>query len=386
MKKIYLIPLVIILLALTLLLSGCKGNSVDLDDMYIATFEVNGGKLNTGTTDITTKIHYAYDPGSTILDPTVLTGTGDVPNKLGYKISRSGYDFTGWYTGAECLPEQKWDFATDKIETKSLVLYAGWEKQIVYSFTVCYTEGDETFTLGTYKVKAGEVFEDYRDYAGKQRPDHTPMGFYADASLETPWDFATVHPGGDADMDIKVYVDYIPGKWVFVGSYEELVKNIDSMGNLVGNIYLTGDIDCGGETLSLGSYTGVFEGNNYSVKNFVVEGTASALAPTVSIFKSLVDGDLKDDKAPEVRNVSFENVTFNYSVPATAKTIRAAAITANGSGCRITNVSVSGKIVTDYEGELPRLNEAVFNESDTVTVTDFTSNIVIEITSSSEEA
>jgi uncharacterized repeat protein (TIGR02543 family) len=197
MTKKYLIVLALLAVTLTLLLSGCGKSEQDLDGMYVASFELNGGTLDLKSFNVSTKINYAYEPGSYILDPTTYGN---------YEIFREGYIFTGWYRTAECNENEKWNFSTDTINSEGLTLYAGWEKKIVYSYTVCYLDGTETKTLGTYSVEAGAAFEDYRKYANK-REDFTPSGYFADAACTTPWDFATVHPGGEVDTDIAIYVD-----------------------------------------------------------------------------------------------------------------------------------------------------------------------------------
>ena len=201
MKKRYLIFSVLLIAVLAVMLSGCGRQSQSLDGKNIVTFELGGGILNYGTasTDDKTKISYAYEPGSYILDP------AELPN---YKISKTDYVFTGWYTDEECT--QKWDFATP-FETETLTLYAGWKLAITYSYTVYYVDGDNTSSLGVYEVEAGEKFEDWRNYASK-REGYTPIAYYSDPELTVPWDFTTAHPGGDEDLDIPVYADYIEGR------------------------------------------------------------------------------------------------------------------------------------------------------------------------------
>ena len=91
MKKLLtLISIIALALTLTLLLSGCSGRTDELEGKNIVTFMVNGGVLNYGTSSTKTSVNFAYYPGTYILDP-----SADIPN---YSISRSGYDFTGWYT------------------------------------------------------------------------------------------------------------------------------------------------------------------------------------------------------------------------------------------------------------------------------------------------
>ena len=91
MKK-YLLLFAFVLLTLTVLLSGCGGGGQDLEGMYTATFELNGGTLSTQNTSISTKVNYAYEPNSYILDPATYAT---------YKVFRPGYVFTGWYTDKE---------------------------------------------------------------------------------------------------------------------------------------------------------------------------------------------------------------------------------------------------------------------------------------------
>ncbi|MBQ9098230.1 MAG: InlB B-repeat-containing protein [Clostridia bacterium] len=372
MKKRYLILLALLALTLTCLLSGCGKGEQDLEGMYVATFEINGGKLNLGTSDVTTKINFAYEPGALVMDPTVRIGSGET-SSLGYAISRAGYNFTGWYTGPECLPEQKWDFATGTINAEKLTLYAGWEKQIVYTYTVCYTDGANTVALGSYNVKPGATFDDYRKYA-TLRDDYTPIGYFADAACQTPWDATTVHPGGEQDTDISVFVDYIPGEWLIVDSYTKLKSAIGK-----GNIYLTANIDCEGKELTFGDWKYVLEGNGFAIDNFTVNKYGTSRTPVATIFKSLKAG-------AEVRNVSFTNVTFNYKDVSDATTSggtitvtrKMAALAGEGADCKVTNVTVSGKLITNYEGELPRLNEVFYDETGTNTITSFSAAIVVE--------
>jgi uncharacterized repeat protein (TIGR02543 family) len=356
MKRKYLILLTLVAITLTLLLSGCGRGGQSIEGMYGVTFEVNGGKLNIGTTS-TKQLKYAYDPGSYMIDPATFRN---------YKISRPGYIFTGWYTSADCKENERWDFATQPLNVEALTLYAGWEKEIVYTYTVCYADGENIETLGNYSVMAGEKFEDYRKHANK-REGYTPTGYFVDAACQTPWDFETVHPGGDVDTDVCVYVDYIEGEWKLVDSYETLLAAINE-----GNVYLTADIDCGGQELYFsGTYTRIFQGNGHKISNFTVNKTGGALMPSCSIFQAIGEN-------AQIRDVSFENVTFNFMDVDRANKIKVAALAREASGGIVSNVSVTGKIVTNYAGELPTLNEAFYEVKNAADVTGFTANITVE--------
>ncbi len=361
MKLKHLILVALLVLTLALTLSGCSGGSDDLEGKYIATFEMNGGTLDISTSNVSTRINYAYEPGVHIIDPS---------SYANYEIVRQGYRFTGWYKTAECLEADRWDFATDTIDTERLTLYAGWIKEIVYTFSVGYTDGDSTVTLGSYNVSAGAKFEDYRKYADK-RDGFTANGYYADAECTTPWSFDTAHPGGETDTDITVYVDYIEGEWKLVDSYDKL---LDAIGE--GNIYLTDNINCGGGELSFGSFNHILEGNGFVISNFKVVQSSSAVYPVCSIFTTLGSGS-------EVRNVAFDEVTFSLFGVESAREVRVAALARDAADDTvvITAVSVTGKIITDYQGELSRLNKAFFNtdtfgaEEDGL---DFTANLTVE--------
>lgn len=326
------IVLALLAVTLTLLLSGCGTGAVDLEGKYVATFDLNGGKLDTRTSLVDTQINYAYEPDALILDP-----TENADKKLGYTVSRAGYIFTGWYTSKECLPEEKWDFTTGKITEEKLTLFAGWQKKTVYTYSVCYMNGEELITQGVYSVEAGAKFDDYLKYANK-RTGYTAFGYYADAACTTPWDPNTVHPGGESDLDVKVFVRHIEGDWKIVDSYEKLIANLGK-----GNIYLTTDIDCGGAAVNLGTLSAVFEGNGHTISNFTVARSTSNLFPTVAIFQMLGEG-------AELRNVSFTGVTYQFTGITSPKGVKVAALALDAKNCTVSNVSISGQFVTDYEG------------------------------------
>ncbi len=364
MKRKHLIYMILTALAvtLTLLLSGCAGGANDLDGKNIVTFEINGGRLNYGTSSTDGKINFAYYPGTYIKDPTTF------PN---YSISRSGYDFTGWYTDEECTPSSKWDFSTP-FNAETLTLYAGWEVQIKYSFSVNYMDGDDKVTLGSYKVSAGDEFEDWLKHANK-RDGHTVMGYFSDPECSVPWDFETTHPGGDSDLDIPVYVEYIVGEWKLVDSYEKLKSAVKS-----GNVYLTANIDCGGEEFYVSdTFDKIFEGNGYKITNFTVNQKGTTFKPSCAIFASLGEN-------AEIRNVSFEDVSFTFNVNAQVSSLEAkvAALAVDAhDGAVVSNVAVSGTLSTNYNGELPCVNEVRYQRegerTPLVGETNFTADITV---------
>ena len=363
-RKILIITVAVALFAaLTVLLSGCAGSSDPTEGKNVVTFVVNGGILSYGTSSTDGSINYAYHPGTYVKDPL------GFPN---YKISRNGYIFTGWYTSPDCKPNEKWNF--DKtLDVEKLTLYAGWEVAIKYTYSVNYVDGDNTVSLGIYEVSAGEKFDDWRRFADN-RENYTAYGYYSDPECTTPWNSSSTHPGGDVDLDIPVYVNYIEGNWKIVDSFEKLKSALDS-----GNVYLVADIDCGGAELHVSDdFNAIFEGNGFKVTNFTVPKTGSAVNPRCAIFRRLATG-------AEIRNVSFENVTYRFFGIADSASVKAnvAALSVSlESGVTITNVSVKGTMETDYSGELSCLEKVYYytdpdGEALLDGVTDFSAEIVV---------
>lgn len=363
-KILILTVIVALIVALTVILSGCGASSTDpTKGKNVVTFVINGGILSYGTSSTDGSINYAYHPGTYIKDPTEFNN---------YKISRNGYNFTGWYTSPDCKPNEKWNFNTP-FEVEKLTLYAGWEVTIKYTYSVNYVDGENTVTLGSYNVSAGEKFNDWRRFADT-RKDYTSYGYYSDPECTIPWDATSTHPGGEVDLDIPVYVNYIEGNWAIVDSFDKLKSALKS-----GNVYLTADIDCGGAELYVsGDFNMIFEGNGFKVTNFTVPKKGTAINPSCAIFAKLVDG-------ADIRNVSFENVTYSFFGISDHSSVKAnvASLTVKlESGAKVTNVSVSGTFETDYSGELTCLNKVCYStdsEGDDLPdgVTEFNAEIVV---------
>ena len=358
MKRNYLILAVILVAVLTLTLSGCGRDEQSLEGLYIATFELEGGTLETPTSSVSTKINFAYNPGTYVLDPSVLNG---------YKLFRTGYVFTGWYTDKSCAPSSKWDFQT-LLNQEELVLYAGWKPAVSITYSVCYVdEAGQTVTLGKYDVSGGDKFEDWRNFA-KNRAGYTSLGnYYSDPECTVAWDYDFTHPGQDTDCDVPVYVSYIEGEWTFVSTYAALQSAITSGEN----VYLTADIDCAGETMSLNNYGGKFNGNGYTVSNFTVKKKGS-LKVSCYIFNTLEDGAV-------IKDVTFSGVTYDVNgVGNSVNEIKVAALALKVGSVTISGVQIEGTLVSNYTGalladEIPLYYEttggAVVETDNTVNVT-----------------
>jgi uncharacterized repeat protein (TIGR02543 family) len=360
MKRKHLLFFGMLIALLTLVFTGCGKQEQSLEGKNIVTFELQGGTLEYSTASTNTKINYAYEPGTFILDPVEFNN---------YKLYRAGYIFTGWYTSENCEPSTKWDFENNTIDQEKLTLYAGWKKAIIYSYTVYYMDGATPVALGKYEVNEGDKFEDWRKYAN-ERDGYTPIAFYSDSTLETPWSADTAHPGGETDMDIAVYADYIECVWELVGNFTSLRSAIN--GNK--NVYLTCDIDCAGsELFNRVTYSGVFNGNGYTVSNFTVAKFGTTRNPACSMFETL-------GKGAEIKNVSFTGVVYDFTgVSATANSYKVAALALSATEAKIFGVTVSGTVKTNCdESLLTKAGSAFYDEASDAEVEGLTINVTVE--------
>lgn len=358
MKKSNLIFVIILLVALTVILSGCGREEQSLDGLYIATFELAGGTLETPTSSVDKNINFAYHPGTYVLDPVSLNG---------YKIMKLGYDFTGWYTDPACTPESKWDF-TSVIDTEHITLYAGWRESIYFTYNVCYVDKDgKTQILGTYDVQPGDVFNDTKGYNNNRGGFTALEGYYSDLNCTVAWDDSFTHPGGESSVAINVFVKHIEGVWALVDTKEEFANAIAGGQN----VQLMADIDFGGDVLDLGEYDGVIAGNNHTVSNFTVKCDISVSQythkskVTCAIFDNLANG-------AEISDISFTGVKYDLTGLSDVSDISsfelaALSLNCNGKGnisVIISNVTIEGTIVTDYQGDIPAVSEFIYSVSD----------------------
>lgn len=315
-------------------LSGCKEEN-SYENLTKVIFELEGGVYQNCTLPITH--YYNIQDGETM---TIYN-----PSDLSLKnIERAGYVFKGWFQTKEVIGDNvtysdEWDFTTDKISKDGITLYAYWKKAISYTYNVCYLDdNNETVIIGTYEVNEGEKYSDYLNFA-KKRYGYTPIRVLDESG--NPWDNNFTHPGGEENLAINVYIEYIEGEYNLVSTAEELIKYKNT------NIYLLNDIDMGGREFSFGDYSKNFQGNNYTISNFKIQYSAQATAlvpdfdePTqkslcVSIFKSL--------NGATVENVNFENVSVDITTTyqKTYK-IYVAPISTKITNSTVSNVSFNG--------------------------------------------
>ncbi|CDC70604.1 MAG: InlB B-repeat-containing protein [Christensenellales bacterium] len=297
----------IYLLIPAFLLYGCKDEKLYEDKVKIV-FELEGGTYQNCTLPI---VHYYDKTDSTTLitDPTTLTGA---------EVTRSGYTLEGWYqkkleNNGTTIYQDRWDFEHNFVDNQGVTLYAFWKKDIKYLYQLCYyNENQEVVELGNYSVNPGDKFKDYANYS-YNRLGYTPIEFRdAEGNL---WDDNFTHPGGETDLTIQVFVEYIEGEFAIVKNANDLRINKSK------NIYLANDIDLEGSAFSFNDYKGIFMGNGFTISNFTINYDPSrngliqdfddpnAKSLAISLFGNVTDATIQD--------VTFDNVKINIKTSLT---------------------------------------------------------------------
>lgn len=303
-KKLLLIALLIVVVVALVCLCGCNRNTrVDMTGKTAVVYELEGGKYQNCYGHITH--FYDVDEGESkrIYAPEKLSSV---------KPERAGYTFEGWFEDKEEIDghiayTNEWDFDNNKITKEGVTLYAYWMPEIKYTYQVCYydeTTGEKKI-IETYLAEVGEKFDDYLKSLKKGRPGWTAIAIKdADGN---PWNDDFEHPGGETSTAIDVVVEYLKGTYEVCSTAEELLKALEKKN---ANIYLKGDIDCGGEKLKFGNYMGTFLGNGYTVSNFKVgyEGGKDGLDNDKLLNASIFGNAYK----ATISDVTFDNVTLDY--------------------------------------------------------------------------
>lgn len=300
MKKFRLITLFFAFFVVAFMF-GCS-NSKDFSNKIKVVYELEGGKFQNSEMPVTYYFSYDETEKVKIYDPITITKKN---------IERPGYDLIGWETRTEVDGEvvtKEWNFSEDLVGLEGITLYAKWKRQLTHTYNLCYwDENGEKVSLYKYEVNSGDKFSDYLNY-GNKRLGYTKVG-YQDFE-GNPWDESFVHPGGEEDCEIDVFVEYIEGIYKLIYDADDFIGAANS------NIFLMNDIDMGGKKLSFAGYKKIFNGNNKTISNFVVETKSNNTdlvneldnpssqknSVDISIFGKLEGAVIKD--------VTFENVTY----------------------------------------------------------------------------
>lgn len=285
------------IITLLLCISGCKSKSYEKTGVKVV-FELEGGTYQNSTLPVTYYYDFKTDKDYLITDPTTITDKA---------ITRANYELEGWYTEKDYI--NRWDFETNRVSKEGITLYAKWEKKIVYTYNLYYTNSKgELVTLGSYDVEEGQTFQEAWGYKPINKLKGIEYGYTAIAYVDengNQWDMNYKHPGGD----VNIYVKCIKGIYTVVTNANELKAAKKD------NIYILNDIDMDGMEINLLDYNKKFEGNGHTISNFKLsyDPNKTALKEDLedSSRKSLYITLFGDCKNAIVQNVKFENVSIN---------------------------------------------------------------------------
>lgn len=301
MKKRYFV-IFLLLLSIAFCLSACDDTN-HYDGQAKVTFDLVGGEYKNCTLPV---VHYyKLQEGETCkIKELAELSRGD--------LIRSGYELDGWYKtlNKDGTYADKWSFESDTIDSNGVTLYAKWKKPYKYTYQFCYN--DEIFNdeviLGSFTVDEGETCQlALADIQFANARDGYTMVDYRDKDGNL-WDESFVHPGGEGDLAVKVYVDYVKGDYAVVKEAGDFVAGKD--------IYLARDIDMKGRKFSLSFFTkGKFEGNNHTISNFEIDYTTNRndLVSFDNSDNNIVIGLFGLLNEATIRNVTFENVKVDVN-------------------------------------------------------------------------
>lgn len=331
--------IVVIMFALVILISfsGCKKNKDNYEGQTKVTYNLEGGEFQNCTAPIIQYYKLEKNKQQLIYDPCEL-GKQQMP-------THGDYVFDGWYktkivNGDKTTYSNKWDFKRDHITTEGLTLYAKWKTRVNYTYNVCYLDdNNQKVILGSYNVSEGEKFLDSSNYS--MRLGYTTIKCTDENG--NLWDENFGHPGGDEDLAVDVYFQYIKGRYALVKTAQDLKSNKSQ------NIYLLNDIDMGGVEFSFNGYNKIFEGNGHTISNFKINYDPNRTG-LVADFEdenrsSLCISIFGNTENASISNVNFENVTtvINTTYSLTYR-VYFAGISINVTNSNIKNVKFNGKV------------------------------------------
>lgn len=310
-QKKLLVAIVIVLIVLSAGLVACSKNTKKATGVKI-TYVLEGGIYRESSNPISHYYDFADGTENLIVDPSVVAKRGDD----GDPITRAGYVLEGWYrtkTEGEdgTVYSDKWDFATDKVTTDGVTLYAHWVKPVEFTYNVCYIDEATGVkkVLGSYIVGEGDKFSDFKEYA-ENRTGYTWVA--CKDKDGNPWDENFAHPGGEESLAIDVYFEYVRGMYTKVSTAEGLIAAVSENKNVM----LTADIDMNGKTLAFPvSYAKKFYGGGHTISNFVAKANVSKSDLTSFNEESncSLNGIFGRLNGAQITDVTFKDVTLEIN-------------------------------------------------------------------------
>lgn len=343
--KLILILSFMIVAAVCLVTAGCKLNESYEDFLNkngltaSVTYILNEGEFNNHSQ--VKEINYkAGSKPYNMTQGAPLSGSSSV-------AQRNGYTFLGWFEvvlNDEGLPlyedntpfdkeagfeegkvvqtkDVQFDFSKPMEEGQHLFVCARWQinSKLVIKLI---TEGYDVLKTEDKEYRTGDVIrEEFIPSNGIgdlgssvfSADGYSFISFYEDetGALDkrfTGWPVQAAEDGGN----VVIYAKYFEGDWVVL----ENASNISALFNSGGgrrNYYMLNDLDC--SSLSARNLTninntgfyGQFIGNGFKISNLKVQALNMKGLMKASLF-----GDIQENAV--IKDVTFENITANYSV------------------------------------------------------------------------
>ncbi len=292
------------------------------------------------------------------------------------KITRDGYELTGWYfveladgkpvfedeeKGIYKLAEAV-DFSVPLQKGDVWMIAAKWKKlSSVKVMMVC--DDGETVEIDQRKgavkedvvsFKNGDeigelIFDDNGKVSLAGEPDSklftvkdkafTFISYYEDAACQTRLDKKTVLTQGD--NDIVVYAKYAKGEWTRISNSLEF-RSIFSSSRCTKNYWVMNDIDCKNTQVTpLTELSGKIQGNGYTISNFKIY-KEKIVEESVAIFGNIKEG-------ASITDITFSGVTMEYkSITEPAPKVYGI-FSSVAAAATISNVTFSGTL--QYSGK-----------------------------------
>ncbi len=365
MKKHYIL-VVLLLLCLASLLTACQNQWVEPEGIKVV-YHLEGGEYKNSENNVTQ--YYVFPEGTKKLIYALGSETleGTRPKDV---VTRGAYILDGWYqtrveNNGVVTYEDEWNFQKDTVTSKGVELYAKWKAPYDYSFMVKYVdENGVDQQLGSYEASEGLMFWDYNGYANSI-PNGTPLkGFYSDrecTQLVLEQDASFVHPGGEGDTAISVYVKYIQGRFKIIGN-DYISEGQTLAGALQAalisneNIWLLDDVDFQGKFIGNVNYRGTFVGNNHVISNISIFNDNVQKSDFVEDFKNEIVGAnvyqmsiFGDCRRAKVSDVTFQNVTAVVNFVTSLQSLQRiyiAPLAISATNSTFTNVTISNFVIT----------------------------------------
>ncbi len=380
------------LIASVCLIAGCKLSINKSFEDFVEESQVKSSVtyiLNKGKFTNNSSVYNIYYPANA--KPYEITQSTPAGATIGNARidSFDGHEFLGWFeakTNADGVPlytdgtlfdttleegktvdslETKYDFSKRLNEGDKIYVVARWNELPKITFKLI-PDGFSTMKVDGKEYKAGDELVSYYipsygfpDMGEKvfAAQGYTFVSFHANADGSdkfTGWPVRIPEDGKDVEM----YVKFMEGDWVLVRTATDFQKLFRSGGNALNYYFMLDDdkteLDCSElkNLAPLSRFRGKIEGNGCTVKNLNLTVNNISNGYVAAVF-----GELTSDAS--IKNITFENVTANYSLRRRADTNVFFMFSSNG-GAKIENVAFGGQmnVTLGVEARLDKTSES----------------------------